>query len=600
MDEKKNKNAFKKIILIILLITVLCVVGVFLLYKNGLFVDKNNNTNNTTSGKYKMAKLFDYSEKIDNKNSTSIIETEKYYVLNNGEQTILYDKKGNDVTKEVFGDESIASIERLDIPSYDLCIVRFTGGKSGLYDKNFNQIVKIDNQVIEGTNSEDYFIVGDGVENYVNFENLKNFGVYDKSGKLVVPREYERLILSMMYIGNSSYNSYDTDKTLFYAKKNGKYGIIDQNNNIVIPFEYDKVDPWGGGGLGEIFKSKNKYYYILYKNGKYGMVNENNEIIINFEKNNLFYNKYADVVLEKIYDDKFNAIRINVYDLNGILKKEINLSDNFKASFDADYYKIGATNFMLYDNDFIYMLNNNLDYEKYIKPASIKVGHNGTDLFLVSDKIYLKKNNGRYKVYNSFDNSLYMDSEFYFLNENMGIWILFDGFVLCKDKTEDYNYFNCGIINYDGKIIVDFNYILVGSRSLRSNSEYIDFVQDKNTHKISLKKYDIEGKCVTDNKNYYIRDNIIQVGSSIYDLKCNKIADDVNNYFVLNNDLVMILKPKDGVHSTYKIYDMKTGKLAKINNPDNAVITNYIRLNLLDNATNLIVTDKGVYKIIEN
>jgi len=410
MKDKKGKQWI--VILVIFLVLLLCAVVGFVLYKKGIIL---NNTND----EYKMVKILDYYETEDNKNGTMIIETDKYYVLEYSvdykRHTVLYDKNGNDVTMQVFGTNNIEYIDGLsDYDSNnknigDVYIVRTSDGKYGMYDNNFTQIIKIDNYVIESTNNNDYFMVGDSIENPIISESLENVGVYDKNGKVVIPREYERLRSVGRYTSHS-----ESDETLFYARKDEKYGIIDDKNNIIIPFEYDRKNSKVTSGLGEVFENEGRNYYILYKNGKFGMVDETNKVIINFEKDNLFYNKYADAIIEEVYNDN-NVVKLNVYDLNGDLKKEIDLNNNLKVSFSAYYYKLGHTNFILYDNDYIYVLNNKFDYEKDIKPASVEYGLD-MDFFLSSDNIYLKEVEEKYKIYNVSDKSLFMDGEFYSIN----------------------------------------------------------------------------------------------------------------------------------------------------------------------------------------
>lgn len=56
----------------------------------------------------------------------------------------------------------------------------------------------------------------------------------------------------------------------FLAKDNGKYGIIDVDNNIIIPFEYDSINGFGEG------------LFPVKKDGKYGFVDENNNVVIDF------------------------------------------------------------------------------------------------------------------------------------------------------------------------------------------------------------------------------------------------------------------------------------------------------------------------------
>lgn len=604
-----NKKKKIGIILIVIVLSLLCIVGI--LYKQGIFLNFNdkennlnnenntnneNNSNNETTSNYKLVKILDYAEEENNKNGTSITETKKYYILESyiNNKKVVYDKKdGQNITKKLFGTDEIDYIsETLVNNGKDVIyIVRTKENKHGLYDENFNEIIKIGNYVIDKMGEDDYFSVGTALKEPILLDTVENVGIYDKTGKVIIPREYERLYLGGSYTGGTYY---DNNKTIFYARKNNKYGIIDDKNNIIIPFEYDRANSKMSLGLGEVFKYNNETYYTLYKNGKWGMVNNKNEIIINFDKENLSYNKYANALIEKIYNDS-NITKLKVYNLTGELKKEIELNNKLQVTFDAYHYSIGMINLLLEDNDYIYILNNKFEYDKYNKSASIGYGMN-TDLYLAGDKIYLKESNEKYKIYNNDNNSPYMEEEFYLANTQYITDI--NGFILCKNKNEDNNYSKCGIIGFDGKTILDFNYEISTYDTLKSNNELISFEynEDKKTHEIQKNK--VNNNCLINGKEYFITDNIIKIDSSLYDLNCSKIADDLTNYYKLNEELIITEKFEDAIHNTYKIYNIKSKELINFENEE-GTITNYIRSTSLDDSP-IIITNKGTYKIVKD
>jgi len=139
---------------------------------------------------------------------------------------------------------------------------------------------------------------------------------------------------------------------------------------------------------------------------------------------------------------------------------------------------------------------------------------------------------------------------------------------------------------------------------LRSDNEFINFEYNSDKEKYEIKSYKINGDCVK-NKEYFVSNNIIRVYgssfdiSSFYDLNCTKIADNVSNYHILSDDLLMTEKFEDNIHNTYKIYNLNTKELAKIKNDDNVVITNYISGSIIS-AEPIVVTNKGIYKIVKN
>jgi hypothetical protein len=122
---------------------------------------------------------------------------------------------------------------------------------------------------------ENLFIVEDSITGLKGCMNL--------SKEMVVPCEYEDLIPigdgyfcsvknSKVGIINSVGNECvptiygygglpDSDNKVFYVPKDGKYGLIDFNNNVLIPFQYD-----------EMYHETNNDLLCVKKDGKYGLI----------------------------------------------------------------------------------------------------------------------------------------------------------------------------------------------------------------------------------------------------------------------------------------------------------------------------------------
>lgn len=594
-----KSNKWKKILIGIIVLIVIFIIAltiyVFVINKN---VNKdnigqgNNNVEDSNQNiSYKMEKILD---SLGNEHTAnSIKETEKYYILKTDNKFILYDKNGIDVTKQVFGTSDISYID--GISSYDkndILLVRTSSDHYGLYDKNFNEIVKISNHVIERTNSENYFFVGDRG----NSRFLENVGIYDKSGNLVISNEYERLFL----LKNS-------DKILFYAKKNGKCGIIDEKNNIIIPFEYDydgdKIMSYSSHlVLDQISINENKNY-ILLKNGKRGMVDSNNNVIIDFDKDNLSYSKYANVIIEVIDANS----KMNVYNLNGKLEKTIELGNNLKYEGLREYYKFDTRDSIFYDDEYIYLLNSNLEFEKYVKPYeySACAGDGCIQIYLSGPNVYLKsKDDIKFKIYNTKDNNLMFKEEFYLLKPYSSSDI--QAFILCKEEVEVSRYSKCGIVGYDGKIISNFDFVSSGE-NLISKTEKIVINQNDNNWEWYIKKIGINGNCRINNDIYEVENNVVITyegnTESVYNSSCNLIlnseTNDYSSAYSLNYDLVMAekYKTKDNP-AIYKIYNSSNGELANIGNNDGAIITNGVIGRTLNDEP-IVSTDKGIYKIVK-
>ena len=75
-----------------------------------------------------------------------------------------------------------------------------------------------------------------------------------------------------------------TDKEIFNVNKEGKFGCVNRNGDVIIPFEYDNV-------------LKNSFDLVsVKKNGKWGVLSTDNEIVIPIE--------YEDVTLPIMYGQK--------------------------------------------------------------------------------------------------------------------------------------------------------------------------------------------------------------------------------------------------------------------------------------------------------
>lgn len=90
------------------------------------------------------------------------------------------------------------------------------------------------------------------------------YGAIDRQGNIVIPFEYDWI----NGLGRS-----DSDK-MVGAKKYGKYGVIDRVGNIIIDFRYDEVTCSRTGLIEVSFKGRGRYSY------KYGVINVVGETIL--------------------------------------------------------------------------------------------------------------------------------------------------------------------------------------------------------------------------------------------------------------------------------------------------------------------------------
>lgn len=81
----------------------------------------------------------------------------------------------------------------------------------------------------------------------------------------------------------------------FYAVyKNGKYGFIDTTGKLIIPLQYEGADDFKFIGETAKYDEKIGYYVgIVKQNGKYGVINQHNEVLLNFMFDDvIFYHNY--------------------------------------------------------------------------------------------------------------------------------------------------------------------------------------------------------------------------------------------------------------------------------------------------------------------
>ena len=93
---------------------------------------------------------------------------------------------------------------------------------------------------------------------YGNIEDLSNnkHGLMDtKTHKIIIPVKYDKPICFFEGIA--------------IAKLNGKYGLIDENENIVLKFQYEEINATYDDDL-----------YIVKLNGKYGMYHLTKKIVL--------------------------------------------------------------------------------------------------------------------------------------------------------------------------------------------------------------------------------------------------------------------------------------------------------------------------------
>ena len=107
------------------------------------------------------------------------------------------------------------------------------------------------------------------------------YGFIDKTGKFIIEPQY----LSVMY-QMSDWRIFREGGYAIVQNQDEKWGTIDINNNIIVPFIYDQINP------GELL--------AVQKDGKYGFIDKNNNLVIDYKYDlaTEFNGVYAVVVLD--------------------------------------------------------------------------------------------------------------------------------------------------------------------------------------------------------------------------------------------------------------------------------------------------------------
>lgn len=233
--------------------------------------------------------------------------------------------------------------------------------------------------LVENTiNEKEYFFIA---------RQNKKFGLINNQGKILVPFIYD-LIDALTYRPEDEHYNYNRTHKLV-AKKNNKYGVIDFENNEIVPFQYHAY-------FNNFMASYCLYDSINNKAIEYQVADEGISKWAYFSQRSKDWSLYAF----SIYDENYRT-KIGVMNMNGdVLVKPVFIS--------AENYENGFRLIDTAQNEFIFDLKNGLqpnipfesyyrdihkyDYGKYI--AVVSKGHhvgiaNADFHFLLDTTYYL-------------------------------------------------------------------------------------------------------------------------------------------------------------------------------------------------------------------
>lgn len=215
-------------------------------------------------------------------------DTQEQFLIQKDGLVGMMDNKGQTVIKPEFDDIQYMQLDKEGLVYYYLVN---KNKKKGVIDKKGNILIPViyENVLIKNRpktmNKAAFVLIQNNVEYlYYNgkianqkfqkiefnrstkdafiFNSLNRFGLYDYV--------LDKVLIEPIYNQIKTFND-----SIYFANKDGKFGIITANNQTLLAFEYDEIPE---------YIKKSKYYptnyYKVRKNGMYGYVNDNFQTVL--------------------------------------------------------------------------------------------------------------------------------------------------------------------------------------------------------------------------------------------------------------------------------------------------------------------------------
>lgn len=243
-------------------------------------------------------------------------ETDKNILVQLGEYWHKLDKNG------ILSENKIKCGSLMSFLNADLMVIN-QNGKEGVIDNNFNVIIKPQYDTVEP------YLYNENLMVYQPFKEDTTThyppAILDLKGNTVLDFKYDDLTIISL------------EPFLLIAKLNYKYGVINLEDEVIIPFEYENL---------EYCKNGNNEYLIAEKeHSNFCIIDINNNIVIPFEKycrmrflsDETFiksYDKfthYENLIFDfnnnRVCDKKFKFIEYPHFDFNGIIGATIDFEN---------------------------------------------------------------------------------------------------------------------------------------------------------------------------------------------------------------------------------------------------------------------------------
>lgn len=272
------------------------------------------------------------------------------------------------------------------------------------------------------TTGFDFDQVSHDLEGFITVSIDKKRGVFDLSGKLIAPIEYDEIFLSDI-------------KDYFYVTKNCKKGLLNIQGELIIPIEYDKIL------TSHLYYSK---VVLVSKNEKNGVLDFNGKVIIPLRYNYVYsLGAYAVVINEN------PVSKYGLFNQEGLLYKVNYKTIDKVFSSNVIYLKDFSNRITLIGVDSNKVIAKNITKFHLIHDENqLYTGYNGWSNSYISVRI----NKGKYGVVNIF-------------TKKMVIPVIYDSIYqsLTSDNKKK-TYFvvrkgkQMGLIDEQNSVIIPFQY----------------------------------------------------------------------------------------------------------------------------------------------
>ena len=232
----------------------------------------------------------------------SIIIGGKYIDAQKGEETVVFDSEGNNLDTDIVSYNQVSDLAIVIDKNNNYNIVDSSGnkklrenytyieyfnnnyfivtkdGKTGVIDGNGSIAINIEYdaiQAIDGTNALQAIKTDENrtdiIDSNMNaHEGIVNANVLKKDNYIKIYSETEMKYYD--FSGNEiTYKSLFPNNSLYASQNNGKWGLVDSNGTVVVPYEYDMVTEQNGNVAGV---KKDGVWQIVDTSGQF--VSDNN------------------------------------------------------------------------------------------------------------------------------------------------------------------------------------------------------------------------------------------------------------------------------------------------------------------------------------